>query len=61
MNESKFITYLSWVATSMAILMYVSYIPQIAANLSGQKANPIQPLVAALYALGDICFKKITS
>lgn len=48
LKESKFITYLSWVATVMAILMYVSYIPQIAANLAGQKANPIQPLVAAI-------------
>ncbi len=48
LKESKFITYLSWVATVMAVLMYVSYIPQIAANLSGHKANPIQPLVAAI-------------
>lgn len=27
--------------------MYVSYIAQIMDNLSGQKGNPVQPLVAA--------------
>lgn len=44
----KFIKYLSWIATITAILMYVSYIPQIANNLNGQKENPIQPLIAAI-------------
>lgn len=44
----KFIKYLSWAATITAILMYVSYIPQITSNLNGQKGNPIQPLVAAI-------------
>lgn len=48
MKETKFITYLSWIATGMAVLMYVSYIPQIADNLAGAKANPLQPLVAAI-------------
>ena len=33
-------------ATIMCILMYVSYIPQIIANFSGQPVSPIQPLVA---------------
>lgn len=48
MTNQKFIKYLSWVATVLAILMYVSYIPQISDNLSGNKGNPIQPLVAAI-------------
>ncbi|MGX7024039.1 SemiSWEET family transporter [Vagococcus hydrophili] len=48
MNQEKFIKYLSWVATAMSIMMYVSYIPQIIDNLNGAKGNPIQPLVAAL-------------
>lgn len=39
---------LSWVATFTAMLMYVSYIPQIAGNLSGNKGDWIQPLVAAI-------------
>ena len=56
MNQEKFIKYLSWVATGMSVMMYVSYLPQIANNLSGIKGNPIQPLVAAinLYTLGHL-------
>lgn len=48
MKSEKLIKYLSWVATAMSVLMYISYIPQIADNISGSKGNPIQPLVAAL-------------
>lgn len=51
MKKKRFIRYLSWVATAMAIMMYVSYIPQIMDNLSGSKGNPIQPLVAAINCL----------
>jgi len=47
-QESKIIQYISWIATITAILMYVSYIPQISNNLAGSKGNPIQPLVAAI-------------
>lgn len=43
MENGKFFTILSWVATATAIGMYVSYIPQIADNLAGHKGNPIQP------------------
>ncbi|CAH1851042.1 SemiSWEET family transporter [Convivina intestini] len=48
MKLQTFIKYLSWVATVLAVMMYVSYIPQIQANLAGHKAEPLQPLVAAL-------------
>ena len=48
MDQEKTIKYLSWVATTMSVMMYVSYIPQIADNLAGIKGNPIQPLVAAI-------------
>lgn len=48
MENNKFIRYLSWTATIMSIMMYVSYIPQIIDNLSGSKGNPIQPMVAAV-------------
>lgn len=49
MENSSFIKqYLSWAATTMSIMMYVSYIPQIMDNLAGSKGNPIQPLVAAI-------------
>lgn len=48
MDQEKMIKYLSWVATTMSVMMYVSYIPQIADNLAGIKGKPIQPLVAAI-------------
>ncbi|MCP1660762.1 SWEET family sugar transporter [Neisseria perflava] len=50
---------LSVIATTAAVCMYVSYIPQIQMNLSGQKGTWLQPLAAAVnctlwvvYALG---------
>lgn len=47
-TSSKIIKYISWIATITAILMYVSYIPQISNNLAGHKGSPVQPLVAAI-------------
>ncbi|WP_057744607.1 SemiSWEET family transporter [Liquorilactobacillus capillatus] len=47
-QEARFIQILGRVATVLAVLMYVSYIPQIMNNLQGNYGNPIQPLVAAL-------------
>jgi len=35
---------LSWVATFMSVMVYVSYFPQIMSNLAGQK----EPLVATI-------------
>ena len=39
---------IGWLGTTLAILMYVSYIPQIMGNLNGNKTSFIQPLVAAI-------------
>lgn len=47
MNQ-RYISILGWVATFTAVCMYVSYIPQIYANLSGNKCAPIQPLAAVI-------------
>ncbi|WOE31860.1 MULTISPECIES: SemiSWEET family transporter [unclassified Acinetobacter] len=47
-QDHRSIQILGWIATAMAIGMYVSYIPQIINNLNGIKASPVQPLVAAL-------------
>ena len=44
----KQIKVLGWLASTLAILMYVSYIPQIIGNLNGNKTSFIQPLVAAV-------------
>ncbi|MFC0757993.1 SemiSWEET family transporter [Enterococcus faecalis] len=43
--KKKFIEILGYTASFMAIMMFVSYIPQIVSNLQGSKADPIQPLV----------------
>ncbi|WP_251158389.1 SWEET family sugar transporter [Caniella muris] len=34
------------VASCLSVLMYVSYIPQIANNLAGNYGSPVQPFVA---------------
>ena len=39
---------IGWLGTTLAILMYVSYIPQIIGNLNGNKTSFIQPLVASI-------------
>ena len=59
MNQ-EIIRKLGWAATFMAVMMYVSYIPQIYHNLHGVKGDFIQPAVACVncilwtvYALGQ--------
>nr|WP_294216834.1 SemiSWEET family transporter [uncultured Chryseobacterium sp.] len=47
MNE-KLMQVLGWVATVTAMAMYFSYIPQISGNLSGDKGDWLQPLVAGI-------------
>ena len=37
---------IGWIGTTLSILMYVSYIPQIMNNLSGHPGDFIQPSVA---------------
>ena len=47
MNE-KIVKALGSVAPVAAIVMYVSYIPQIIGNLHGNRGDYIQPLAAAI-------------
>lgn len=47
MNE-KIVKALGSVAAIAAIVMYVSYIPQIIGNLHGNRGDYIQPLAAAI-------------
>lgn len=47
MNE-KIVKVLGSVAAVAAIVMYVSYIPQIIGNLHGNRGDYIQPLAAAI-------------
>ena len=46
--NTKFFKILSWVATFTAMLMYISYIPQISGNIHGHKGDFIQPFVAGI-------------
>lgn len=48
MKLEKAMRILGWVASITAIIMYVSYIPQIMSNIQGVKGNPIQPLAATI-------------
>ena len=39
---------LGWAGTYLSVIMYVSYVPNIMANLDGNKVPFLQPLVAAI-------------
>ncbi len=43
-------------ASTMAILMYVSYIPQIMDNLNGNKTYFLQPLMAAFNCMAWMAY-----
>lgn len=47
MNQ-KILKILGWIATCTAMLMYISYFPQIINNLHGNKSGFLQPMVAAI-------------
>ena len=47
MNQKTLKT-LGWFATCTAMLMYISYFPQIVNNLNGHKSGFLQPTVAAI-------------
>ena len=54
MNE-KIVKALGSVAAVAAIVMYVSYIPQIIGNLHGNRGDYIQPLAAAINCILWVC------
>lgn len=39
---------LGWAGTYLSVIMYASYVPNIMANLDGNKAPFLQPLAAAV-------------
>ena len=57
MNE-KIVKALGSVAAVAAIVMYVSYIPQIIGNLHGNRGDYIQPLAAAINCILWVGYKK---
>lgn len=44
----KVVRVIGYVASVLSVVMYVSYVPQIADNLAGHTGNPIQPFAAML-------------
>ena len=55
MNQKGLKT-LGWIATCTAMLMYVSYFPQIMNNLHGNKSGFLQPMVAAINCTLWVCY-----
>ena len=55
MNQKMF-KILGWVATCTAMLMYISYFPQIINNLHGNKSGFLQPMVAAINCILWVCY-----
>ena len=55
MNQKVF-KILGWVATCTAMLMYISYFPQIMNNLQGNKTGFLQPMVAAINCILCVCY-----
>ena len=44
----KTLKIMRWIATCTAMLMYISYFPQIINNMHGAKSGFLQPMVAAI-------------
>lgn len=55
MNQKVF-KILGWIATCTAMLMYISYFPQIMNNLAGNKSGFLQPMVAAINCILWVCY-----
>ena len=47
---------LGWVATCTAMLMYISYFPQIMNNIHGNKSGFLQLMVAAINCTLWVCY-----
>ncbi|MFR0585538.1 SemiSWEET family transporter [Lactobacillus porci] len=50
MSHNKLNQNIGRIASVISVLMYVSYLAQIASNLAGHKGNPVQPFVAMVNA-----------
>ena len=51
MSKQKINHFVGSIGAFIGILVFVAYIPQIIANLQGEKAQPFQPLFAAASCL----------
>ena len=51
MSKQKINRFVGSIGAFIGILVFIAYIPQIIANLQGEKAQPFQPLFAAFSCL----------
>ena len=51
MNKKKINTIVGSIGAFIGVFVFISYIPQIIANISGNKSQPLQPLIAAISCL----------
>ena len=51
MNKKKINTLVGSIGAFIGIVVFITYIPQIIANIGGQKAQPWQPLSASISCL----------
>ena len=51
MNKQKINQIVGSIGAFIGIIVFIAYIPQIIANLQGNKAQPFQPLSAAISCL----------
>ena len=51
MTKKKINTFIGSIGAFIGVLVFLSYIPQIIANIGGAKSQPLQPLVAAVSCL----------
>ena len=51
MSKQKINRFVGSIGVFIGILVFIAYIPQIIANLQGEKAQPFQPLFAAFSCL----------
>lgn len=49
--KQKINTLVGSIGAFMGVFVFISYIPQIIANLNGNKSHPLQPLMAAASCL----------
>ena len=51
MNKKKINTIVGSIGAFIGVFVFITYIPQIIANLGGEKAQPWQPLTASISCL----------
>ncbi len=50
-NKAKINKIIGSVVVIIGVLVFLAYIPQIMANIEGNKSQPLQPLIAAISSL----------